>query len=327
MATHTRSGLVSYGGDSEISDSEDERVSTGNTPPGVVAQGLGIPPSRSRQPTTPPSFTRPIVHPAPSTGLVAYSYADEDEDEHNESRDVENTENVTLEDVFIQPSTSQAVVVTQSHLQPEKGDVPVIEVTAEHDQGKSEMTRPLFLPLQNVQLPPEPAGRCSNALQEKIIKLLEKKGRLGIDLNRNVQERKDFRNPSIYDKLVQFCNLDEVGTNYPEHLFNPHEWSEDSYYDNLLKTQKKAYEKKEKAKLERTKIEFVTGTKRPAAASSLGPTTGQEAQKKQRKSKWDISSGSGGSRGNSPSKEKTSGVGAQAKAASQLSKELSKLVK
>jgi len=116
----------------------------------------------------------------------------------------------------------------------------------------SEMTTPLFLPISNIQLPPELPGRCSNALREKITAFLQKKDRLGIGFNENVQKRKDIRNPSIYEKLVQKCKLDEFGTNYPEHLFNPREWGEESYFDNLQKAQKKAYEKKEKAKLERT---------------------------------------------------------------------------
>ena len=131
---------------------------------------------------------------------------------------------------------------------------------------------------------------------------------LGIDLNKSIQERKDFRNPSIYKKLIDFCNLDEFGTNYPEHLYNPHEWKEEDYHDNLLKAQKKAYEKKEKAKLERGKVEFVTGTKRqvPPSQGLLGAPPGLiDPNKKQRRTKWDLGTGSGaesgGSRGTSPS--------------------------
>ncbi|XP_067047753.1 SAP30-binding protein-like [Acropora muricata] len=64
------------------------------------------------------------------------------------------------------------------------------------------------------QLPPEPVGRCSNTLQEEIRKLLEKKHEENIDLNTNIQNRKDFRNPSIYRKLVSYVNLDETGSSY-----------------------------------------------------------------------------------------------------------------
>lgn len=323
-AMATRSGLVSYPSGSEISDSEDEGLPTGNTPPTVTVHGLGIPTSKSHQSSTPPSFMMPVVHTsAPNIGLVP---AYEDEEELNDSKD--NTEDVFVSPAQILNSENSTAHPLPSLSHQSGGDVPAIEITDDslQETEDADSTRPLFLPLSKVQLPPEPPGRCSTALQEKIVALLEKKNRLGLDLNKNVQARKDFRNPSIYDKLVQFCNLDEFGTNYPEHLFNPKEWGEESYYDNLLKAQKKAYEKKEKAKL--GKVEFVTGTKRPAAASTVGTTTGQEPPKKQRKSKWDVSTESTGSRGSSPSKEKTSGVGAQALAqASQLNKELSKLAK
>lgn len=38
---------------------------------------------------------------------------------------------------------------------------------------------------------------------------------------------------SIYEKLIQFCSIDELGTNYPKDMFDPHGWSEDSYYESL----------------------------------------------------------------------------------------------
>lgn len=128
------------------------------------------------------------------------------------------------------------------------------------------------------QLPPEPTGRCSNSLQEKIQTLLEKTHQENLDLNTNIQNRKDYRNPSIYKKLLQFLNIDETGSNYPKSLFDPTCWPEESYYENLSKAQKEAYERKEKekAKQARTQVEFVSGTKK----------AGTEEPKK-RKSKWD----------------------------------------
>lgn len=296
----TRTGLVSYGGDSEISDSEDERVSTGQTPPGIALQGLGIPTSRSQHENTPPLPLAPVViSSAPSTGLVAY-YGEEDE------------EGGFQEDVFKPPHLHRST--SENNLSAPEPEVPTIELSSTEEE---EDTRPLFLPLSAVQLPPEPKGRCSMALQEKIVTLLRKREQLGIDLNRNIQRRKDFRNPSIYDKLVQYCDLDEFGSNCPG-SHNPREWGEEGFYDNLQKAQKRAYEKKEKAKLERTKVEFVTGTKRP---SSVAMVTTQEGVKKPRKSKWDVSTS--GSRGSSPH-TKAVGAGAIAQA-SVLSKELSKL--
>ena len=329
-----RLGLVSYTGDSEISDEDElEHESTGHTPPAVVIQGLGIPASRSSHlSTTPPSFLPPVVQPAPNMGLVAYNA---DEDEQNEARD---------DSVFIAPSMNSDTAEGLRGSQPEMsgGESQVmstlsVEVT---DEPKSEAedteypSKPLFLPLNHVQLPPEPPGKCSKALQDKVVALLQKEQKLGLDLNKHLQGRKDFRNPSIYEKLVAICNLDEFGTNFPEHLYNPKEWGEESHYSNLLEAQKKAYEKREKAKLQdRTKIEFVKGTKRPPGSAPSAPSTtaGAEPAKKPRKSKWDVSttesdSSKGGSKGGTPNK--LGEVGAQARAqATHLSKELSKLAK
>ncbi|XP_077358568.1 SAP30-binding protein isoform X3 [Festucalex cinctus] len=145
-----------------------------------------------------------------------------------------------------------------------------------------------------IRIPPEPPGRCSSHLQEKIHKLYERKLHGDFDTNILIQKKKEFRNPSIYEKLIQFCSIDELGTNYPKDMFDPHGWSEESYYEALAKAQKVEMDKLEKAKKERTKIEFVTGTKKGTNPSSTSAsttnsssttTTSTDAQK--RKSKWD----------------------------------------
>ncbi|XP_075920650.1 SAP30-binding protein isoform X1 [Petromyzon marinus] len=148
-----------------------------------------------------------------------------------------------------------------------------------------------------IQLPPEPIGRCSNQLQEKIVRLYERKVHQGIDLNVVIQQKKEFRNPSIYEKLIQFCGIDELGTNYPKDIFDPHGWAEDSYYEALAKSQKLEMEKLERAKKERTKIEFVTGLRKPvtmatAATTTTGATTATTGgttttEPLRRRSKWD----------------------------------------
>ncbi|XP_051508924.1 SAP30-binding protein-like isoform X1 [Myxocyprinus asiaticus] len=143
-----------------------------------------------------------------------------------------------------------------------------------------------------IKIPPEPPGRCSSHLQEKIIKLYERKLHEDFDTNKHIQKKKEFRNPSIYEKLIQFCGIDELGTNYPKDMFDPHGWSEDSYYEALAKAQKVEMDKLEKAKKEKTKIEFVTGTKKGtttnAAAMTTNTTTASSAADAQkRKSKWD----------------------------------------
>ncbi|KAL9837442.1 SAP30-binding protein-like [Geothlypis trichas] len=124
-----------------------------------------------------------------------------------------------------------------------------------------------------IKIPPEPLGRCSNQLQDKIKKLYERKMKEGMDMNYIIQNKKEFRNPSVYEKLIQFCSIDEIGTNCPKDLFDPHSWSEDSYYEALAKAQKTEMDKLKKAKKEHTRIEFVTGTKKGTARSAGSTTT------------------------------------------------------
>uniref|UniRef100_A0A8B9L549 SAP30 binding protein n=1 Tax=Astyanax mexicanus TaxID=7994 RepID=A0A8B9L549_ASTMX len=144
---------------------------------------------------------------------------------------------------------------------------------------------------EEIRIPPEPPGRCPGHLQEKIYKLYERKLHGDFDTNSHIQKKKEFRNPSIYEKLIQYCGIDELGTNYPKDMFDPHGWSEDSYYESLAKAQKVEMEKLEKAKKERTKIEFVTGTKKgtttSTAAVTTSTTTATSTEAQKRKSKWD----------------------------------------
>lgn len=124
-----------------------------------------------------------------------------------------------------------------------------------------------------VQLPPEPPGACSSELQEKILKLYEKMQNDDLDMNAVIQQRKDFRNPSIYEKLITFCGINELGTNYPPSMYDPLKWSKESYYEELAKVQKVEMEKREKER--KSKVDVVSGTKRI------------EDDAKKRKSKWD----------------------------------------
>ncbi|XP_012253214.1 SAP30-binding protein [Athalia rosae] len=134
-----------------------------------------------------------------------------------------------------------------------------------------------------VTIPPEPQGQCPVELQEKITRLFKKMESGGLDMNKVIQQRKDFRNPSIYEKLIQFCSINELGTNYPPERFDPFKWGKDSYYEELAKIQKAEMDKLEKMRKEKTKIEIVSGTaKRPTNSA----VTAEEDAKK-RKSKWD----------------------------------------
>lgn len=154
------------------------------------------------------------------------------------------------------------------------------DVDIEHQSGTESVSN-----LDDVQLPPEPNGRCSMELQEKIARLHERMLTSGLDMNSVIQRRKDFRNPSIYEKLIQFCSINEFGTNYSPQIYDPFRWGKESYYEELAKVQKAEMDRREKERKEKTKVEFVVGTAKRNTSTNLISGTDEDA--KRRKSKWD----------------------------------------
>jgi len=124
-----------------------------------------------------------------------------------------------------------------------------------------------------VRLPPEPRGECSRELQEKFTELHRKKLEYGYDFKQIIQKKKAFRNPSIYEKLILHCGIDEFGTNFPAELYDGHLFGKESYYEELARAQKEEMDRREKAAEARRKA----GDHRPR----------EPAVVTNRKSKWD----------------------------------------
>uniref|UniRef100_S4NJ49 SAP30-binding protein n=1 Tax=Pararge aegeria TaxID=116150 RepID=S4NJ49_9NEOP len=129
-----------------------------------------------------------------------------------------------------------------------------------------------------VIIPPEPQGKCPKELQDTIAKFHSRMMTEGLDMNKIIQDKKNFRNPSIYEKLIQFCDINELDTNYPPEIYDPLKWGKESYYDELARVQKIEMEKREKDKKEKmSKIDFISGVAKKADSDD----------DKKRKSKWD----------------------------------------
>ncbi|XP_052743915.1 SAP30-binding protein-like [Bicyclus anynana] len=129
-----------------------------------------------------------------------------------------------------------------------------------------------------VMIPPEPPGKCPKELQDTITKFYNRMINEGLDMNKIIQEKKNFRNPSIYEKLIQFCDINESDTNYPPEIYDPFRWGKESYYDELAKVQKAEMEKREKEKKDKlSKIDFISGVAKKSDSDD----------DRKRKSKWD----------------------------------------
>ena len=121
-------------------------------------------------------------------------------------------------------------------------------------------------------LPPEPPkhSRPNPKLQEMVTNITQKMNKKpDYDLNQYIQEEKKFRNPSIYDKLIQYCAINELGTNFSSDQWDVSIYGPESYYEELAKAQKTEMDKHEKQKKENIKTEVISG---------------------KRKSKWDVQS-------------------------------------
>lgn len=83
-------------------------------------------------------------------------------------------------------------------------------------------------------IPPSPKGECDPNLQAKIALFIQKH-RDGLNLNEDLKRQKQFGNPEILDKIVQHFEIDELGSNYPKDIWDPHGLPKEDYYDKLGK--------------------------------------------------------------------------------------------
>lgn len=141
---------------------------------------------------------------------------------------------------------------------PEKDDMRRISMETDTDEAVPKSDADESEDGSNI--PPEPLGKCPKELQEVISKYYYRVLNEGLDMNKMIQDKKNFRNPSIYEKLIQYCDINELDTNYPPEIYDPLKWGKESYYDELAKAQKLEMDRREKEKKEKlAKIDFISG--------------------------------------------------------------------
>lgn len=107
-------------------------------------------------------------------------------------------------------------------------------------------------------LPPPPAERCSDELQEKINKFLAYR-RQGKIFNVEVRNRKDYRNPDFLRHAVRYQEIDEIGSCFSRDVFDPHGYDESDFYDAIEADMKREMERKEEERKKSQKVDFVSG--------------------------------------------------------------------
>ena len=204
--------------------------------------------------------------------------SDEDDSSDDQSDDIGNAEDVIKDD------EDESMVISEE--ENENAELPKIAqpVKLKFKRYSCDSATALAVKLKGMSqdelyLPPDPEGRCSLQLQDKMKRLYERKIKEGENLNQAIQSRKDFRNPSIYDKLILYLGIEERGTNFAKSDFNPSSWRKVPDYEDLARAQREDVAKRERER--KTKVEFVTGTvKKPSSSAS-------SSSEPAKKSKWD----------------------------------------
>lgn len=233
--------------------------------------------------------------------LAHYDSGSGSEAEDEEQEDVQHMEQdslLTNEEKDLEKQAKQSVHTDDEFSEEDDDEDHVTDPIEYHRQltGKKP---------EDIKIPKAPRGSVDPLIQEKMLKLKEKKDATGMDMKYHIQKRKDFRNPSIYEKLIDHCGIEEFGSNFPPEVFDPHSFEPDSYYEKLSQAQKVlmdavAKEAVSASSLSSTSsattsipdkpkvVEIITGTAKKtisSVSSSSSHPSSQEKRKKQ--SKWD----------------------------------------
>ncbi|XP_012850611.1 PREDICTED: SAP30-binding protein-like [Erythranthe guttata] len=136
-------------------------------------------------------------------------------------------------------------------------------------------------------LTPPPKAKCSEELQEKIIKFLALKSTTGRRFNEDVRKRKEYCNPDFMRNVVLYQNIDEIGSSFGKNVFDPRGYDECDFYDEIEADMSRETERREQEMKKTPK--FVLAAPKIISMPTPG-STGFRARDRRRnkKSKWDM---------------------------------------
>ncbi|KAG0295116.1 hypothetical protein BGZ96_012503 [Linnemannia gamsii] len=186
------------------------------------------------------------------------------------------------------PQTSRVPIADEAREEDNDGDR-----NSEHADGDLEgagghgsrtalmrvLLRPKPIPgVENFGIPPSPESEVNPDVQAKIEQFHMVKTR-GIHFNESLMKNKNFRNPRIYQTLVEAAGLNEIGTNFPKsEFFDIEGYGPESYATGIAEAQKQASEKlAQQQAMGRTHIQFVSGSTVPPGVAIVPSSSGQAA--------------------------------------------------
>jgi len=136
-------------------------------------------------------------------------------------------------------------------------------------------------PIPNYDIPPSPPGSPVASTNAKFKHFLELK-KQGVHFNEKLSKSAALKNPSLMQKLMDFADIDEVAefaTTLPKELWDPTGFPEAGYKENLAKSQKDILKmrEEERAKGQRTSVDFVPATASGDSSRNGTPRIGQKS--------------------------------------------------
>lgn len=239
-------------------------------------------------------------------GLTAYA----SDSDHSSNGEKLHTKVVKVDN---ETKESPAFVNTDpedAEIQPAENTEPGCETTINIEDSSETVATEKIEKKMNVldELPPKSEKQPDPEVLEKIHQYLEAKKLHGFDLAQNIKTHKDFGNPYILTKIVEHFQIDEIGSNYPKELYNPHGYSTSDFEENIrrrnIQSQKTQLEPNPSTS-NKTKQGSSTSINQAtlllaSRVAALNKTKGMEFQKggieqqessykpsKKRKTKWD----------------------------------------
>jgi len=101
-------------------------------------------------------------------------------------------------------------------------------------------------------------NKCSKEMQDKLNRMLEHKRLHNINFSDMVRKKKEFKNPSIYEKLIKHLGINEKGTYFTEEYKLIRSLNKEGYYKKLGEDQMKFWQEEIKVHEEGMKAKKVS---------------------------------------------------------------------
>ncbi|KAF8384893.1 hypothetical protein PRIPAC_74035, partial [Pristionchus pacificus] len=118
--------------------------------------------------------------------------------------------------------------------------------TPQYDSSPKEFEGPATPRAQEearpIVIPPAPDTPVDAAVEDRFRVMFERKAK-GHSINQDIQNRKAFKNPSIYEMFIEQFEIKEFGSNFPREQYDPDGYTQECYYDYISRKQNEAIHK------------------------------------------------------------------------------------